>query len=125
MMGRITRPATGEEVLQIENCPCCGGLVGVGDCGYSTFNPGWAECKKCKRKWSFACVNDSWDAGLLWNRTAKRIRDRLVLLRMLRFDKRTKPARCFATEVLEEEAEVFRKELEEYVIGSDKPKSAN
>lgn len=122
-MGRLTRPATGEEVLQIDDCPCCGGQVGVGDCGYSTFNPGWAECKKCKRKWSFSCVDDSWAVGLLWNKTAKRIKERLVLLSTIRVDKKTSTSRCFATEVLEESAEELRKELEEYVIGADKPKS--
>jgi hypothetical protein len=123
-MRKLTRPATGEEVLQISDCPCCGGEIVVGDCGYSTFNPGWAECKRCKRKWSFECVDDSWDAGKRWNEKARVMRRELFLLSCLQV-KNSGPtiSRNFNDEEIEREAKKMLKRLKEIVIDADKPKS--
>lgn len=111
-MGKITRPATGEESLQIEDCPCCGGEISVGDCGYSSFNPGWAECKgKCKRRWSFSCVSDKWEVGERWNKKAVAIRKKLSILSRTKFD------------ASDPDAVKMREDFETQVIGADKPKS--
>jgi 3-deoxy-D-arabino-heptulosonate 7-phosphate (DAHP) synthase class II len=123
-MKKLTRPSSGVEELQIANCPCCDGEVQVGDCGYSSFNPGYAECENCERKWSFSCVRDSWEAGQLWNDLAQRIRHKLEVLSWIGVKaSQSIISRDFAAEKLQDEAKVLLKEFEETVIGADKPKS--
>ena len=108
-MAKLTRPRVGEEVLELECCPCCGANeISVGDCGYSSFNPGWAECKNCKRKWSFSCVNDSWQVGELWNAKAKAIRRKFAMLIP------------FTSQAVTKDEKAFAKELEAFVIDADK-----
>jgi len=121
-MNKLTRPSTGVEELQISNCPCCDGEVQVGDCGYSSFNPGWADCKKCNRRWSFSCVRDSWEVGQLWNDRVKIIRHKLEVLSWIGIKASLSIiSRDFAAEKLQDEAKVLLREFEETVIGSDKP----
>lgn len=67
-MADITRTVQKKESLTILPCPFCGGDVVANDCGYSSFNPGFAGCKgTCKRNWKLGWVNTAWDAGKLWN----------------------------------------------------------
>jgi len=81
-MGEVTRAGT--EVLQLHNCPCCGGDVDVVECGYSAFNPGSAYCHgKCGRKWNLSYVDDAWDAGQKWNDRAHEIAMKLAALELL------------------------------------------
>ena len=67
-MSEIHKTVSEKLALQILPCPFCERAVRVTDCGYSSFNPGRAECVDCKRKWSLGCVNDHWDAGKIWNK---------------------------------------------------------
>lgn len=123
-MGQVTRPATGDEVLELANCPCCGGEISVGDCGYSTFNPGWAECKLCKRKWAWSCVKDRWDVGQLWNDLAKLIKHKLSVLSYIGVTRSTSIiSRDFRAEKLQEEAAVLLEEFKKTIIGADRPKT--
>lgn len=85
-MANITRPAQRDDVLVIENCPCCDGDVLVSDCGYSTFNPGYAACARCHRKWNLGLVNDKWNAGEVWNKRAVEIKEKLRLITVIRRD---------------------------------------
>lgn len=117
-MAGLTRPASGEETLNIASCPCCGGEVFVTDCGYSTFNPGHANCRKCQRRWSLGYVNDRWDAGVGWNAKARELKRKLNLFDMLGVKTKFSISRCFATEDLEDEAAALLKELREHVIGA-------
>lgn len=66
-MGSVERKVTLTESMAVSPCPHCNAEVSVRDCGYSTFNPGTAECKGCKRKWELGFVNDQWEAATLWN----------------------------------------------------------
>lgn len=123
-MAQLSRQATGFETLDLQKCPCCGGEVLVDDCGYSSFNPGWAQCNGCKRKWSFECVEDAWDAGKRWNELAKVIQHKLKVLSWLGVKASTSIiSRDFAAEKLQEEAAALLKEFEVSVIGADEPKS--
>lgn len=67
-MSKIERKKSVVESLAILPCPLCGGEVDVKDCGYTTFNPGSASCKKCKTTWKLGLVDDRWDAGIAWNK---------------------------------------------------------
>jgi len=121
MANKITRPAQGVEELQIVNCPCCDGEIQVGDCGYSTFNPGYAKCDSCKRKWSFSDVRDSWEVGQLWNDMASTIRHKLKVLSWVGVKaSESIISRDFAAEKMQDEARALLKGLEETVIGADK-----
>lgn len=122
-MKKLTRPSNGVEELQIADCPCCDGEVQVGDCGYSSFNPGYAECENCGRKWSFSCVRDSWEAGQLWNDLAKRILHKLEVLSWIGVESRRSITRDFRGEEMQEKARLLLDEFRETVIGADKPKS--
>lgn len=54
--------------MEIKPCPFCGGEVTVGDCGYSSFNPGFADCRgECARHWDLGYVDSAWIAGKRWN----------------------------------------------------------
>jgi len=118
-MGTIQRKATGTETLSIANCPCCGGDVSVGDCGYSSFNPGWAKCSgNCKREWKFESVDDEWDAGKRWNELAGEIRRRLRAFALVKVDRKLSVSRDFAREDLEDEAQRLLGELEASIIGA-------
>lgn len=120
-MGKIERKATGIETLHLAKCPCCGGEVAVGDCGYSSFNPGWAECGKCNRKWSFGIVDDQWAAGERWNELASTIRKKLALMAIIVVKTNAgSVGRNFDAEDREDEAKKLLKELEAYVIGASK-----
>lgn len=57
-----------DATLKILPCPLCSGPVSVKDCGYTTFNPGYAECDPCDRKWEVGYVDDIADATRKWNR---------------------------------------------------------
>jgi hypothetical protein len=123
-MAQLSRQAKGFETLDLQKCPCCGGEVLVGDCGYTSFNPGWAQCNKCKRKWSFESVEDSWDAGEQWNALAVKIKHKLKVLSWLGVKASTSIiSRDFAAEKLQEEAAKLLKEFEAIVIGAENPKS--
>ena len=119
-MEKIERQAKGVETLTIAKCPCCNGEINVGDCGYSTFNPGWAECLKCKRKWSFNSVNDLWHAGETWNKLAVTIRKKLRILSIITVKSNFSPSRDYDYEDLEDEAKLLLEEFKELVIGADK-----
>lgn len=70
-MTDIMRQVTEKERLPIKPCPFCGGNIIAGDCGYSTFNPGFARCEgKCKREFKLGYVDNRWEAGLRWNEYA-------------------------------------------------------
>ena len=119
-MPQIQRQATGMESLAIAPCPCCGGEIEVMDCGYSSFNPGTAKCLgACSRKWSFSSVGNQWDCGLKWNERAKVIRRKLLLLSMLKVDRKLSISRDFSREELEEDAELLRRDFEVLIIGAD------
>lgn len=66
-MGRVTRKHTKTDTLELLPCPDCQGDITAGDCGYSSFNPGWAKCSGCGREWDLGYVNNAWDAGEYWN----------------------------------------------------------
>ena len=81
----LERKATGVEHLQVNNCPCCGSEVSVGDCGYSSANPGWAKCiGSCGREWDMGYVDDEWECGLKWNSRQKDIQHGLKVLAWLK-----------------------------------------
>ena len=68
-MSDIVRKSVKEESLKILPCPFCNGDMFVRDCGYSTFNPGTAQCRgECKREFKLGFVDDDWQAGLIWNK---------------------------------------------------------
>ena len=69
-MTKITRTATVEESLELAMCPRCRGDIAVRDCGYSSANPGFAECTNCGLKVALGYVDDRWDAGVRWNHLA-------------------------------------------------------
>jgi hypothetical protein len=120
-MKKLTRPSIGVEELVIANCPCCNGEVDVNDCGYSSgFNPGYAKCSSCKRKWSFVCVRDAWEVGHLWNERASNIRHKLEVLSWIGVKaSESIISRDFAAEKLQGEAKVLLKDLEKSLIGAD------
>ena len=114
-MSVLKRPAIDRyEVLVLADCPSCGGDIEVGDCGYSTFNCGHAECAACKRRWNFAIVEDRWDAGRRWNAKAKAIEERLKLLSLLKVESNPDFGR-----VIEVQAEKFLDELKKQIIGGE------
>lgn len=118
-MGTIKRKATGTESLKLEDCPCCGGDIEVGHCGYSQFNPGWAKCNDdCGREWSFDIVDGEWDAGKKWNKRAKEINRKLKLLSILKVDVKHTTSRDFEREDLEDEAKEMLYGFENLVIGA-------
>lgn len=119
-MSEIKRKASGEETLNIAPCPCCKGEVFVTDCGYSSFNPGHAECQRCHHCWLLGYVNDMWDAGLRWNALASIIRHKLKLFDMLGVKTKFGISRRFATEDLEDEAAALLVQLREHVVGAMK-----
>jgi hypothetical protein len=124
-MAKITRRATVDQELEIARCPACNAEVDVGDCGYTTFNPGWAECRQCRRKWSFTCVSDSWDVAKRFNEKATEIRRKLRVLSMLEVKQLSGIGRQFTEEVLAEEAKLLLNEMAETIIDSDKTKATN
>lgn len=67
-MGSVSRPS--KEKIELSPCPFCEGDVTAHDCGYTTFNPGWAKCSGCGRKWEAGWVEDSWQVAVWWNRYA-------------------------------------------------------
>ena len=116
-MGVVTRKATGEEILQLENCPCCGGSIEVVDCGYSSFNPGYAQCEgECGRRWDFESVDDRWDLGVKWNERAKKIRRDLHAFSLLQLKSSLSITRNFDEEALRDEARAILKRAENMVI---------
>lgn len=117
-MAGLTRPASGEETLKIALCPCCGGEIVVTDCGFTSFNPGNADCLSCFSRWDLGYVNDLWDAGLRWNDKARDIKRKLKLFDMIGVKTTFSIIRCFATEDLEDEAAELLKSLREHVIGA-------
>lgn len=116
-MGKITRP--GVEELRLRDCPCCGGSVEVSDCGYASFNPGTAYCRgECKRQWDLGYVNDQWDSGIQWNKTADIISKKLRAFQLIKVDSKLTITRDFAKEELQEEAKRLLEFLEIEVIGA-------
>lgn len=116
-MSNITRPGT--ETLKIEPCPCCGGEVNVSDCGYSSFNPGFAHCLgECGREWDLGYVDNEWNAGEIWNATSKRISIDFHALALIAIEKRASPNR--ATKALEKRAEELLDGVLENIIGATK-----
>lgn len=116
-MGIIKRQKTGTETLVLNDCPCCGGDIIAGDCGYSSFNPGWAACQgECKREWSLGYVLDAWSAGQAWNQKARTIVYQLKAASLLKVRKKLSISRDFHGEGLEEEAQELLKKLNELII---------
>lgn len=111
-MATVQRKSSKQESLTLAACPCCGGDVSVGDCGYSSFNPGWAQCSGCKRKWRFESVDDEWDAGKRWNKLAAVIQRRLEAFALLRVGRSH-------SEVLKREARALLSKLESTIVGSE------
>lgn len=66
--GRVFSKSTNSQGIRILPCPSCGNKdVRLFDCGYSSFNPGWAKCK-CGYEFKSGYV-DSWkDVVTPWNR---------------------------------------------------------
>lgn len=114
-MSDITRPGT--EKLTIAACPCCGGEIHVWDCGYSSFNPGGADCKQCLRKWKLGYVDNRWDAGLLWNKKAASISRRLLAASLIKVEEKVSVSRDFENENLIDEAKKLIQELDRLIIG--------
>lgn len=71
---KMKRVRSYEEKLILKPCPFCKKEVFVRDCGYSTFNPGQSKCEHCKREWHLGFVEDSWEAGLRWNKLQKHLK---------------------------------------------------
>lgn len=121
-MTTIQRQATGIETLEIADCPCCGGGITIGDCGYSSFNPGFAQCTgECKRKWKFANVDDQWDAGNQWNSMARQIRFQTHAFTMLAVDSGLYKGNTFTIHVLKLQAKIMLDYLEKLIIGAEQP----
>ncbi len=119
-MSEIKRPSAGTETLTLSDCPCCGGDISVGDCGYSSFNVGWAKCDgDCTREWTFNYVKDKWDCGEKWNKRAAEIQRKLLAASLLRVDSKLMPTRNFKREELEQEAKELLKEIENQIIGAE------
>lgn len=117
-MADIKRKAVGEETLRITDCPCCGGSIEIGDCGYTTFNPGWAKCEgECKREWKFSCVDNRWDAGQRWNSLAKKITRKLLVFSLLSVTKYEGTSRDFDLEEMESQAATMLNELKQSIMG--------
>lgn len=118
MTTTIERPGT--EKLTISDCPCCGGNVEVVDCGYSSFNPGHAQCfGVCAREWSLGYVDDRWDAGERWNKRAREIQTNLRFFAMVKVEQSHGISRDFAEEDAADEARKLLKKFEETLIGAD------
>lgn len=83
-MTDIVRKSRTEERLVIKPCPICGGDIRASDCGYSSFNPGSAKCKSCKRVWDLGYVDDAWGAGKLWNEEQPKVKQRDKLEKQLK-----------------------------------------
>jgi len=115
-MSEITRQATGTETLQIERCPNCTGDVNVRDCGYSSFNPGVAECQTCRIKWELGCVDDEWDAGLKWNKLCKNIKTKLKLLDRVKVESKFSISRDFYEEEKDDSARELLKQVRIYIL---------
>lgn len=124
-MPEITRPAHGTETLKIERCPNCTGDVQVRDCGYSSFNPGAAECQSCKIKWELGNVDDQWDAGLKWNKLAKRIKGQLQLLDRIKVASKFSISRDFHAEDEDDEARKLLKQIRIHIVMGGEFKGLN
>jgi hypothetical protein len=114
----LTRRVDKEETLRVEPCPVCYGDISVRDCGYSSFNPGKAECGVCGRIWELGNVDDTWGAGIKWNEKARSINHRLKLLSLLTVNIPLSPSRDYYLEDKAEEAEELKKELAKMIIGA-------
>ena len=122
-MSELKRTTTVEETLKIEPCPCCGGEVKVMDECYSSFNPGRAECNRCKRKWSLGFVTNAWACGMAWNKRAAVIRRKLMLLSMLSYDRSREPSVNVNDEDFPLAVRELKTDLENFIIGADKEQS--
>ena len=57
--------------MKFRPCPKCKSTdISPRDCGYNTFNPGWAECGKCGHSVKAGWVEDSKDISIVkaWNK---------------------------------------------------------
>lgn len=115
-MPEITRTASGTETLQVERCPNCTGDVNVRDCGYSSFNPGYAECVSCMMKWKLGFVDDTWDAGLTWNKLAKEISKKLKLLDRVKVRSNISVSRDFDAEQKDDDATNLLKQVRIHIV---------
>lgn len=116
-MSEVTRTRIGTETLQLKPCPVCSGDIYVWDCGYASFNPGWAKCRKCQRQWDMGYVNDEWGAGVNWNRKTVQITEDLAAFGMIKIvSKRS------ATAVTAKRAKQLYDDLRQRVIGAYTPK---
>ena len=105
-MTDIHRKVSKNETLKIHPCPYCEGDVKVRECGYTTFNPGYASCSTCKKEWSLGYVDDQWGAGEVWNEKAAKMAGRIGQLRFIkmRFEagRMLSPSRDCQNEAMEE-----------------------
>jgi len=56
--------------MKLRPCPKCRSKdIETNDCGYNTYNPGWAMCKKCGHKVKVSCVKGPNDPAIVaaWN----------------------------------------------------------
>lgn len=100
-MGTIERTKKEKETLELEECPCCNGNIKIEDCGYSSFNPGWATCESCARVWKLGWVDDQWDCGLRWNERATEIQRKLQAFSLITIDNRNVLLADIAKELVE------------------------
>lgn len=115
-MGQITRQGT--LTLQLACCPSCKtDTIEVEEYGYSRFNPGYAHCSSCHKRWKISYhVKDLWDCGERWNELANKINNTLAVLDLMQVKKQTNISRNFDLEEKEKKAEEFLQKIKDHII---------
>jgi len=116
----IKRKRNRTETLKISDCPACGGDVWASDCGYSSFNPGFAKCRgECKREWKLGYVDSEWHAGKIWNAKVAETKRQLRIIAHLkqRYRSPVMPSRDFSQEEFEATVLEYLQKLELDAIG--------
>lgn len=110
----LTRTINKTEYLEIKACPNCktNAHMVISECGYSSFNPGRAQCNFCGIKWDLGFVKDSWSAGVVWNELCTSINKRLELLSCFNVEKRF----SLAVKGREQELEEFKEGLKQEIL---------
>lgn len=112
----LTRTVQQTQYLELEKCPNCNKNIIISDCGYSSFNPGRAQCNFCGMKWELGFVDDSWSAGVKWNNLCSSINKCLKVFSLLQVKEEMSKSRDFAQEDDESEAKILREQLRYYIL---------
>jgi hypothetical protein len=115
---KLTRIINKQEELTILPCPSCNSdsALLVGDCGYTSFNPGIAKCIYCNLEWNLGFVGDQWSAGLKWNKLCREINRKLRLLSLLKPESKLSVSRDYEAENDEFDANQFKDSIRLLII---------